>query len=49
MVEEGHAVPYHGGSKDDLTEQHMLNRERLISENKVVLPSSFKIGKITEN
>ena len=48
MIEEGHAVPYHGGSKDALEEMHMANRQRLISEGKVLLPSSFTLGKITE-
>jgi len=37
MIEEGHAVPYHGQSKDDVQEQHMKNRERLLAEGKVVL------------
>jgi len=32
MIEEGHCVPYHGGSKDDVQAQHMVNRERLLSE-----------------
>ena len=37
LVEEGHAVAYHGQSKDDIHEAHMKNRERLLSEGKVVL------------
>ena len=49
MIEEGHAVPYHGGSKDALEEMHMANRQRLISEGKVLLPSSFTLGKINKN
>ena len=32
MVNEGHAVPYMGGSKDDIEAQHLANREKLISE-----------------
>ena len=32
MITEGHAVPYHGQSKDDIKAQHLANRERLISE-----------------
>ena len=32
MIEEGHCVAYFGGSKEDLQEQHMVNRQRLISE-----------------
>ena len=37
LVEEGHAVPYFGGSKDDVDAQHMANRERLIAEGIVTL------------
>lgn len=32
MIDEGHCVPYFGGSKDDVQNQHMINRERLLSE-----------------
>jgi len=32
MIEEGHCVPYFGGSKDDVQAQHMINRERLLNE-----------------
>ena len=32
MINEGHAVPYMGGSKDDIEAQHLANRERLIAE-----------------
>ena len=32
MMLEGHAVPYMGGSKEELLEQHMANRARLIAE-----------------
>lgn len=32
LIEEGHAVPYHGQSKEDVQDQHMKNRQRLISE-----------------
>ena len=37
LIEEGHAVSYHGQSKDDVQAQHMANRERLINEGKVNL------------
>jgi len=37
MAEEGHCVPYFGGSKEDVQAQHMKNRERLIAEGKVKL------------
>jgi len=32
LINEGHAVAYHGGSKDDVQAQHMKNRERLLNE-----------------
>lgn len=32
LAEEGHCVPYFGGSKDDVQAQHMRNRERLLAE-----------------
>jgi len=32
LIKEGHAVAYHGESKDDVQAQHMINRQRLISE-----------------
>lgn len=37
LIEEGHAVPYHGQSKDDVQEQHLINRNRLLAEGKVEL------------
>ena len=37
MIEEGHCVPYFGGSKEDVQAQHQANRERLIKEGKVKL------------
>ena len=37
LIEEGHAVAYHGQSKDDVQDAHMANRQRLIAEEKVVL------------
>ena len=35
LIEEGHAVPYEGQSKDDIQDAHMANRNRLIAEGKV--------------
>jgi micrococcal nuclease len=32
LIKEGHAVAYHGQSKDDVQGQHMINRERLLKE-----------------
>lgn len=37
LVEEGHAVKYQGQSKNDIEVAHLLNRERLLEEGKVVL------------
>ena len=37
MVAEGHAVPYTGGSKEEIQEMHLKNRERLISEGIVTI------------
>lgn len=32
MSEEGHCVPYHGGSKEDTQAQHEANRVRLLAD-----------------
>ena len=32
MIEEGYCVPYFGGSKEELLEQHMANRKKLIED-----------------
>ena len=32
LVEEGHAVAYFGGSKDEIQDKHMANRKKLIRE-----------------
>lgn len=37
MIDDGYGVAYFGGSKDDIDEQHLKNRERLISEGKVTV------------
>jgi micrococcal nuclease len=37
LIDEGHAVDYYGGSKEEIQAQHMKNRERLIAEGKVTL------------
>jgi micrococcal nuclease len=42
MLTEGHAVPYNGGSKEELDAAMMANREKLLSEGKVVLDPNFK-------
>ena len=37
LIDEGHAVAYFGGNKDDVDAAHLVNRERLIAEGVVVL------------
>ena len=32
LIEEGHAVAYFGGSKDEITMKHMANRDKLLRE-----------------
>ena len=32
LIEDGHAVDYYGGSKEDIQSAHMINRKRLIDE-----------------
>tara|TARA_R110000868_G_scaffold85896_3_gene241292 strand:- start:2104 stop:2568 length:465 start_codon:yes stop_codon:yes gene_type:complete len=43
MAEEGHCVPYFGGSKEETQEAHMNNRRKLI-ESGVVLMTLEKAG-----
>ena len=42
MLQEYHAVPYNGGPKEQLDSAMIANRERLLSEGKVVLDPDFK-------
>ena len=37
LVDEGHAVEYHGQSKEDIRDEHYKNRQRLVSEGKVII------------
>jgi len=37
LIQEGHCVPYFGGSKEEVQEQHIRNRERLVAEGIVKL------------
>ena len=41
LIEEGHAVEYTGGSKEDTQTQHLANRQRLIDEGTVVVPEGL--------
>jgi micrococcal nuclease len=34
LIEEGHAVAYHGQAKEDIMDLHIINRQRLIAEGK---------------
>ena len=38
LIEEGHAVAYFGGSKEEVQMKHMANREKLIREGIVTPP-----------
>jgi len=40
LIEEGYAVAYHGQSKDDVQDAHLLNRERLLTEG-IILQSDI--------
>lgn len=37
LIEEGHAVAYFGGSKEEIQMKHHANREKLLREGKVTL------------
>lgn len=37
LMSEGYAVPYTGQSKQDVKQLHLINRQRLISEGKLVI------------
>ena len=40
MVEEGHAVAYFGGSKEEIQAKHLVNRDKLLRE-KVILKKDY--------
>ena len=42
LIEEGYAVAYFGGSKEEVQMKHMANREKLIREGKVTPPKPKK-------
>ena len=41
LQEEGHAVAYHGGNKEEVQAKHLINRQRLINEGKVPTPEGM--------
>jgi micrococcal nuclease len=49
MIEEGHCVPYFGGSKEEIQAQHMINRERLLDEGVVSREDYDKAVALMEN
>ena len=44
MIDEGHAVPYNGQSKDDIQALHLSNRERLVKKGVVILEDILDEG-----
>ena len=49
LVEEGHAVAYFGGSKEEISMKHMANREKLLREGVVSKDDYEKAQKLMEN
>jgi len=48
MIEEGHAVAYFGGSKEEIAMKHMANREKLLREGVVSTEAYEKAQKLME-
>ncbi len=46
LMEDGHAVNYYGGSKEELVEAHMVNRKKLIDEG--VVDMSYEKAGLTD-
>jgi len=44
-MNEGHAVAYHGGDKDNVQKQHLANRQKLIDSGKVPTPEGMSTRK----
>jgi micrococcal nuclease len=49
LVEEGHAVAYFGGSKEEIAMKHMANREKLLREGVISREDYEKAQKLMEN
>ena len=45
MIEEGHAVAYHGQSKDDIKNKHLENRKKLLAEGIILQSDIDKVSK----
>lgn len=48
LIEHGHAVAYHGGSKDEVWQTHMDNRQKVLSEGGVSQKDYDKAIKLME-
>ena len=48
LVEEGHAVAYFGGSKEEIQQKHLANRDKLLRERKVLKKDHDKAVKLME-
>ena len=48
LIEEGHAVAYFGGSKEEIEMKHMANREKLLREGVVSREDYEKAQKLME-
>ena len=48
LVEEGHAVAYFGGSKEEIHKKHLANRDKLLRERKVLKKDHDKAVKLME-
>jgi len=45
LIEEGYAVAYHGQSKDDIQEDHLANRQKLLQEGIILQSDIDKVSK----
>jgi len=48
LIEEGHCVPYFGGSKEEIQAKHMVNRQKLLREGVVSQEDYDKAVKLME-
>ena len=49
LIEEGHAVAYFGGSKEEIAMKHLANREKLLREGVISQEDYEKAQKLMEN
>ena len=48
LIEEGHCVPYFGGSKEEIQAKHMANRDKLLREGAIDKTAYNKAVKLME-